>query len=388
MTLASWPAALPQAILRAGFQIAPRAATRHNAVRGRQRPQARYRPRPDARRHMPDPLYRRPEGPVRALVPLHAPQRCGLVPARLPRRRHELPGRACPLLRRRPHILDPHTPGTWILSCRLDIRAGFPPTSAPEALSARAQDNTTIHLTWAPAADATAYDVEYATDNTFATPMTIPSVTEPAATVTGLQPGTAYIFRVWATNPSGRGSEASATARATTQARPARPDVTATTSISADWGDDSLATSYELRHAAIRAGLSAATPVTVRTSQYTILRSLLRHDTMDPDPRLRPRRTIGLERAAISADARSTAPDLHRAQFGHPGRDPQDGRHHKAAGPEEHHRLPLPANHRRLIPDRHIPLDRVHEDLLRHPQRCRQRPLPISLVGRHSSLCI
>ena len=28
------------------------------------------------------------------------------------------------------------------------------------------------------------------------------------------------------------------------------------------------------------------------------------------------------------------------------------------------------------------------EDLLRHPQRCRQRPLPISLVGRHSSLCI
>ncbi len=141
------------------------------------------------------------------------------------------------------------------------VTAPATPTTAPTAptnLTAAAASATQVVLTWAAATGQTAYAVDRSADGG-ATYTTVAAPTTTTYADAGLTPGTAYTYRVRATNAAGSSAPSNAAAVTTAGAATAVP-LTALTPTSATVGYGSLQTDLSI----------SGNPITLRGTAYPL----------------------------------------------------------------------------------------------------------------------
>ena len=143
--------------------------------------------------------------------------------------------------------------GTSVSSGTISFATTPPTPAAPVAAAGTVAACTSISANWAASANATAYLLDVATDNTFASlvinNLNVGNVT--TYSVTGLTAGTTYFYRVRANNVCGTSGNSATITYATLPATPVAPVAAvgtsaACTSISANWAASANATAYFL----------------------------------------------------------------------------------------------------------------------------------------------
>lgn len=135
------------------------------------------------------------------------------------------------------------------------------------SITAIANSNGTVTVSWASVANATQYTAETSLSSSFTSPTTVSGITGTSHTFSSLSSGTVYYFRVLASNASATSAWSSTSNATTIVAQPtcSTSTLNSNTQITPAWGAVTGATSYILEYAT-NSGFTGLTAVSGITS--------------------------------------------------------------------------------------------------------------------------